>query len=51
MFPEDGLNGALRNVLDFDQWNEDSLAQVKEVLLKHGIPFGASPQQISLGTV
>ena len=47
-YPSDGLGGVVRNVFDFDSFNEELLQVVLKVLHKHGVPAGASKTNIQL---
>ena len=40
LFPDDGLATTLGNVLDFDEYDEETTATLRQVLHRHGIPFG-----------
>ncbi|KAM6986427.1 von Willebrand factor A domain-containing protein 8 [Aplochiton taeniatus] len=47
-FPEEGLANVVRNVFDFDSYNQDMREVVIEALHKHGIPIGAKPTSVNL---
>ena len=48
LFPEEGLANAVRNVFDFDSFDKDTQKLLIQVLHKHGIPLGASPNNVKL---
>ena len=50
LFPEEGLANAVRNVFDFDSFDKDTQKLLIQVLHKHGIPLGASPNNVKLAT-
>ncbi|VDM60642.1 unnamed protein product [Angiostrongylus costaricensis] len=39
-FPTDSLSTVIKNVFDFDTFSTEAINTVREVFLKHGIPFG-----------
>ncbi|XP_068185310.1 von Willebrand factor A domain-containing protein 8 [Antennarius striatus] len=47
-FPDEGLPNVVRNVFDFDSYNQDMREVLIETLHKHGIPIGAKPTSVHL---
>lgn len=47
-FPNEGLANVVRNVFDFDSYNQDTRDVLIEALHKHGIPIGAKPNSVQL---
>ena len=47
-FPDEGLAADVRNVFDFDSYHPEVQQVVTEVMHKHGIPVGASINNINL---
>ncbi|XP_061485897.1 von Willebrand factor A domain-containing protein 8 isoform X2 [Rhineura floridana] len=47
-FPTEGLANAVRNVFDFDSYNNEMREILIRTLHKHGIPIGAKPTNIQL---
>ena len=43
-----GLASVVRNVIDFDSYNEEMKETVIDTLHKHGIPLGANPSNVLL---
>ncbi|KAE9414501.1 hypothetical protein Angca_006025 [Angiostrongylus cantonensis] len=39
-FPTDSLSTVIKNIFDFDTFSTEAFNTVREVFLKHGIPFG-----------
>lgn len=49
-FPDEGLVSVIKNVFDFDQYNQELKEAVINTMHKHGIPIGARSQNVSLAT-
>ncbi|XP_054831079.1 von Willebrand factor A domain-containing protein 8 [Eublepharis macularius] len=47
-FPAEGLANVVRNVFDFDSYNNEMREILIRILHKHGIPIGAKPTSIQL---
>nr|XP_014349139.1 PREDICTED: von Willebrand factor A domain-containing protein 8 [Latimeria chalumnae] len=47
-FPDEGLANVVRNVFDFDSYNNEMREILINTLHKHGIPIGAKPTSIQL---
>ncbi|XP_071482388.1 von Willebrand factor A domain-containing protein 8-like [Diadema antillarum] len=47
-YPGEGLAMVVKNVFDFDAYNNEMREQVVEILHKHGIPIGASAANVQL---
>nr|XP_031540570.1 von Willebrand factor A domain-containing protein 8 [Vicugna pacos] len=47
-FPTEGLSSVVRNVFDFDSYNNDLRETLMNTLHKHGIPIGAKPTSVQL---
>ncbi|KAM8976160.1 von Willebrand factor A domain-containing protein 8 [Pelodytes ibericus] len=47
-FPNEGLANVVRNVFDFDSYNQEMREILISSLHKHGIPIGAKPTSIQL---
>ncbi|XP_053311448.1 von Willebrand factor A domain-containing protein 8 [Spea bombifrons] len=47
-FPDEGLANVVRNVFDFDSYNQEMREIVMNSLHKHGIPIGAKPTSVQL---
>ncbi|KAJ1114524.1 hypothetical protein NDU88_002760 [Pleurodeles waltl] len=47
-FPNEGLASVVRNVFDFDSYNQDMREILINSLHKHGIPIGAKPTSVQL---
>uniref|UniRef100_A0ABM5FZN6 von Willebrand factor A domain-containing protein 8 n=1 Tax=Pogona vitticeps TaxID=103695 RepID=A0ABM5FZN6_9SAUR len=47
-FPTEGLANVVRNVFDFDSYNNEMREILLRTLHKHGIPIGAKPTNIQL---
>eukprot|EP00079_Xenopus_tropicalis_P021730 XP_012813198.1 PREDICTED: von Willebrand factor A domain-containing protein 8 [Xenopus tropicalis] len=47
-FPNEGLANVVRNVFDFDSYNQEMREILMNSLHKHGIPVGAKPTNIQL---
>ena len=47
-YPDEGLPQVVKNVFDFDAYNNEIREQVVETLHKHGIPIGASTANVQL---
>ncbi|XP_041484897.1 von Willebrand factor A domain-containing protein 8-like isoform X2 [Lytechinus variegatus] len=47
-YPDEGLPQVVKNVFDFDAYNNEMREQVVETLHKHGIPIGASTANVQL---
>ncbi len=47
-FPKEGLSSVVRNVFDFDAYSAEAKATLLEVLHRHGVPVGASPDNVQL---
>ncbi|CAH1781042.1 unnamed protein product [Owenia fusiformis] len=47
-FPNEGLSNVVRNVFDFDSYNEELQETIVKTLQKHGIPIGAKPTNVEL---
>uniref|UniRef100_A0A8C8VIT8 von Willebrand factor A domain-containing protein 8 n=2 Tax=Pelusios castaneus TaxID=367368 RepID=A0A8C8VIT8_9SAUR len=47
-FPAEGLANVVRNVFDFDSYNNEMRDTLISTLHKHGIPLGAKPTSIQL---
>lgn len=47
-FPTEGLANVVRNVFDFDSYNNEMREILIRTLHKHGIPIGAKPTNIQL---
>ncbi|XP_023587391.1 von Willebrand factor A domain-containing protein 8 isoform X3 [Trichechus manatus latirostris] len=47
-FPTEGLSSVVRNVFDFDSYNNDMRKVVINTLHKYGIPIGAKPTSVQL---
>lgn len=47
-FPTEGLATVVRNVFDFDSYNNDMREILINTLHKHGIPIGAKPTSVQL---
>uniref|UniRef100_A0A8D1LLG9 von Willebrand factor A domain-containing protein 8 n=1 Tax=Sus scrofa TaxID=9823 RepID=A0A8D1LLG9_PIG len=47
-FPTEGLSSVVRNVFDFDSYNNDMREILINTLHKHGIPIGAKPTSVQL---
>eukprot|EP00057_Strongylocentrotus_purpuratus_P027672 XP_011682146.1 PREDICTED: von Willebrand factor A domain-containing protein 8 [Strongylocentrotus purpuratus] len=47
-YPDEGLPQVVKNVFDFDAYNNEIREQVVETLHKHGIPIGASIANVQL---
>lgn len=47
-FPAEGLATVVRNVFDFDSYNNDMREILINTLHKHGIPIGAKPTSVQL---
>nr|XP_056718077.1 von Willebrand factor A domain-containing protein 8 [Euleptes europaea] len=47
-FPAEGLANVVRNVFDFDSYNNEMREILIRILHKHGIPIGAKPTSIHL---
>ncbi|XP_075447188.1 von Willebrand factor A domain-containing protein 8 isoform X2 [Ascaphus truei] len=49
-FPNEGLANVVRNVFDFDSYNQEIREMLINSLHKHGIPIGAKPINVHLAT-
>ncbi|XP_053563944.1 von Willebrand factor A domain-containing protein 8 [Bombina bombina] len=47
-FPNEGLANVVRNVFDFDSYNQEMREILINSLHKHGIPIGAKPSSVQL---
>ncbi|XP_075708404.1 von Willebrand factor A domain-containing protein 8 isoform X2 [Rhinoderma darwinii] len=47
-FPNEGLSNVVRNVFDFDSYNQEMREILIKSLHKHGIPIGAKPSSVHL---
>uniref|UniRef100_A0A452ENN1 von Willebrand factor A domain-containing protein 8 n=1 Tax=Capra hircus TaxID=9925 RepID=A0A452ENN1_CAPHI len=47
-FPTEGLSSVVRNVFDFDSYNNDMREILINTLHKYGIPIGAKPSNVQL---
>ncbi|XP_077200195.1 von Willebrand factor A domain-containing protein 8 [Paroedura picta] len=47
-FPREGLSSVVRNVFDFDSYNNEMCEILMRILHKHGIPIGAKPSSVHL---
>uniref|UniRef100_A0A5F9D324 von Willebrand factor A domain-containing protein 8 n=1 Tax=Oryctolagus cuniculus TaxID=9986 RepID=A0A5F9D324_RABIT len=47
-FPTEGLSSVVRNVFDFDSYNNDMREVLIKTLHKYGIPIGAKPTSVQL---
>ncbi|XP_064349192.1 von Willebrand factor A domain-containing protein 8 isoform X3 [Camelus dromedarius] len=47
-FPTEGLSSVVRNVFDFDSYDNDLRETLINTLHKHGIPIGAKPTSVQL---
>lgn len=47
-FPTEGLANVVRNVFDFDSYNNEMREILTSTLHKHGIPIGAKPTNVQL---
>ncbi|XP_068123903.1 von Willebrand factor A domain-containing protein 8 [Hyperolius riggenbachi] len=47
-FPNEGLANVVRNVFDFDSYNQEMREVLINSLHKHGIPIGAKPTNVQL---
>lgn len=47
-FPTEGLSSVVRNVFDFDSYNNDMREILMNTLHKYGIPIGAKPTNVQL---
>ncbi|XP_029645766.1 von Willebrand factor A domain-containing protein 8 [Octopus sinensis] len=47
-FPNEGLTTVLKNVFDFDAYNEELRGTIIDIMAKHGIPLEASDSQVKL---
>ncbi|XP_064030622.1 von Willebrand factor A domain-containing protein 8 isoform X3 [Pogoniulus pusillus] len=47
-FPSEGLASVVRNVFDFDSYNNEMREILITILHKHGIPIGAKPTNVQL---
>ncbi|XP_075055872.1 von Willebrand factor A domain-containing protein 8 isoform X1 [Mixophyes fleayi] len=47
-FPNEGLANVVRNVFDFDSYNQEMREILMNSLHKHGIPIGAKPTNVQL---
>ncbi|XP_070538007.1 von Willebrand factor A domain-containing protein 8-like [Ptychodera flava] len=47
-FPTEGLSNVVRNVFDFDAYNKEMRESIVTALHKHGIPIGATPDNVKL---
>ena len=47
-FPTEGLSSVVRNVFDFDSYNNDMREILINTLHKYGIPVGAKPSNVQL---
>eukprot|EP01134_Creolimax_fragrantissima_P006850 CFRG6850T1 len=47
-FPRDGLPSTIRNVFDFDSYDDDVKNILGEVLSRHGVPLTANPGNVFL---
>ncbi|NXH22609.1 VWA8 protein, partial [Bucco capensis] len=47
-FPAEGLANVVRNVFDFDSYNNEMREILINILHKHGIPMGAKPTNVQL---
>ncbi|XP_066093875.1 von Willebrand factor A domain-containing protein 8 isoform X2 [Saccopteryx bilineata] len=47
-FPTEGLSSVVRNVFDFDSYNDDMREILVNTLHKYGIPVGARPTSVQL---
>lgn len=47
-FPAEGLSSVVRNVFDFDSYNNDMREILINTLHKYGIPIGAKPTSVQL---
>ncbi|GAB5566369.1 von Willebrand factor A domain-containing protein 8 isoform X1 [Prionailurus iriomotensis] len=47
-FPTEGLSSVVRNVFDFDSYNNEMREILINTLHKHGIPIGAKPTNVHL---
>uniref|UniRef100_A0A8C0ZUF8 VWFA domain-containing protein n=1 Tax=Castor canadensis TaxID=51338 RepID=A0A8C0ZUF8_CASCN len=47
-FPTEGLSSVVRNVFDFDSYNNDMREVLINTLHKYGIPIGAKPTNVQL---
>ncbi|MBZ3884085.1 von Willebrand factor A domain-containing protein 8 [Sciurus carolinensis] len=47
-FPTEGLSSVVRNVFDFDSYNNDMREILINTLHKYGIPIGANPTNVQL---
>ncbi|XP_071949792.1 von Willebrand factor A domain-containing protein 8-like [Antedon mediterranea] len=47
-FPNEGIANVVKNVFDFDVYNQEVQEQLIDTLHKHGIPIGAQPTNVQL---
>ncbi|XP_006837671.1 PREDICTED: von Willebrand factor A domain-containing protein 8-like [Chrysochloris asiatica] len=47
-FPNEGISSVVRNVFDFDSYNNDMREILTSTLHKYGIPIGAKPTSVQL---
>lgn len=47
-FPNEGLSSVVRNVFDFDSYNNDMREILMNTMHKYGIPIGAKPTNVHL---
>ncbi|KAM6177939.1 von Willebrand factor A domain-containing protein 8 [Rhynchocyon petersi] len=47
-FPSEGLASVVKNVFDFDSYNQDMRETLMNTLHKYGIPIGAKPTSVQL---
>lgn len=47
-YPNDGLTAVVRNVFDFDSYNNEIKETIIKTMQKHGIPFGATEAIVNL---
>lgn len=47
-YPTEGLSSVVRNVFDFDSYNNDMREILTNTLHKYGIPIGAKPTNVHL---
>ncbi|XP_063429829.1 von Willebrand factor A domain-containing protein 8-like [Mytilus trossulus] len=48
MYPDEGLTAVVRNVFDFDYYNNELKETIVKTMQKHGIPFGATEAVVNL---
>ena len=50
-YPEEGLAQVVRNVFDFDSYNDELKETLVTTLHKNGIPVGANPRNVTVAKV